>query len=58
MPVTRMEVDRVKEEVSTALTDSQKIERIEFKCRRQQVFTNEGPTAQRTIRQILIETRD
>ena len=58
MAIVRQDVDRVKYEVDTALTEIQKIERLECKVRRQQVFTADGTTARRTIRQILIETRD
>ena len=58
MAIVRQDVDRVKYEVDTALTEIKKIERLECKVRRQQVFTADGMTSQRTIRQILIETRD
>jgi hypothetical protein len=58
MAIVRQEVDRVKYEVDMALTEVQKIERLECKVRRQQAFTADGTTSQRTIRQILIETRD
>ena len=57
MAIVRQEVDRVKYEVGMALAEVQKIERLECKVRRQRVFTADGMTSQRTIRQILIETR-